>query len=506
MRNSLFFANELLKISLKIVKKSQAEIYQRTLAYIAIAEAYQKLGQPENATSVVKTLLELNQRYKDSDYFTLEEIAKYYQKQGDRIEAIKFLDLALSLVKKIPDSDYEERDNILVRLGDEFARLGEFVKGLECAELIEDDYDRCLLYQYVAHEYINCRQYEQINLVIEKAKETGWENWLLEEIVKSYLEHEDFPRALEAIKKMNQKQAKVNALSDIALKYLQLGNRVQAQESLIQAKKIVERIENSDSKSWSLQAISRASQQIESTDEFNSLLSASVNEAKQIDDIFLQGFAFDNLAFQLASAGKYEEAIKTIESSNPFIPKFEKICLLIQVAKQYQKSNQPAKADKIINLATKAVAEITGEELSIQKEAARSFAWNDIADYALEHDQYNLVWEIFKHIEQPSGKVDLLTKISKKYIKNNQYAEADNALHKAEQILWKMQNKNDLYLATTIAYQYSEIKDYDSAIKVVKKMPCNLQQARALVAIALQYIKSPQKIDPATFKLLKTIA
>ena len=220
----------------------------------------------------------------------------------------------------------------------------------------------------------------------------------------------------------------------------------------------------------------------------------------------MQGFAFDNLAFQLASAGKYEEAIKTIESSNPFIPRFEKIRLLIQVAKQYQKSNQPEKADKIINLATKTVAQITGEELSIPKEAARSFAWNDIADYALEHDRYGLVWEIFEKIEQPSRKLDLLTKISQKYIKNNQYVEAHSALHKAEQILWEMQNKNDLYLATTVAYQYSEIKDYDSAMKVVKKMPCDLQQARALVAIALQYIKSPRKIDPATMKLLKTIA
>ena len=504
MQELISFANELLKVSLKIVNKSQAELDLRTSAYIAIAEAYQKLCQPEKAMSVVKTFLELNQKYEHKDYFSLEEIAEYYLKQGNKPEAVNFLNLGLSLAKKI--SDYEARDDILIRLGSKFRIVGEFAKSLECAESIEDDYDQCLLYQYVAHEYIKCRQYEQVNLVIEKVKETGWENWLLEEIVESYLEHQDFQRALEAIEIMNQEQAKVNALSNVALKYWQLGDNIKAQESLIKAREIVNRIENSNSKSWSLQAISRASQQIESTDESNSLLSASVNEAKQIDDIFLQGFAFNNLAFQLASAGKYEEAIKTIESSNPFIPKFEKIRLLIQVAKQYQKSNQPAKADKIINLATKAVAEITGEELSIPKEAARSFAWNDIADYALEHDQYNLVWEIFKQIEHPSAEVHLLIKISEKYIKNNQYAEADNALHKAEQILWKMQNKNDLYLATTVAYQYSEIKDYDSAIKVVKKMPCDLQQARALVAIALQYIKSPQKIDPATFKLLKTIA
>ena len=384
--------------------------------------------------------------------------------------------------------------------------MGEFSKGFECAELIEDEFDRYLLYQYIAYKYVDNRQYQEINNVIQKTKETGFENLLLEEITKSYLDYEDFQRALEAIEMMNQEQAKVNALSNIALKYWQLGDNIKAQDNLLKAREIVDRIENSNSKAWSLQAISRASQQIESTDEFNSLLSASVNEAKQIDDIFLKGFAFDNLAFQLASAGKYEEAIKTIESSNAFIPKFEKIRLLIQVAKQYQKSNQPAKADKIINLATKAVAEITGDELSIPKEAAQSFAWNDIADYALEHDQYNLVWEIFKQIEHPSAEVHLLIKISEKYIKNNQYAEADNALQKAEQILWKIQNQNDLYLATTVAYQYSEIKDYDSAIKVVKKMPCDLQQARALVAIALQYIKSPQKIDLATFKLLKRIA
>ena len=81
MQKSIFFANELLKVSLKIINKSPAKFYRRILAYIAIAEAYQKLGQPENAASVVKTLLELNQRYKDSDYFCLEEIAKYYQKR-----------------------------------------------------------------------------------------------------------------------------------------------------------------------------------------------------------------------------------------------------------------------------------------------------------------------------------------------------------------------------------------------------------------------------------------
>lgn len=124
MQNSVSFADELLKISLNIVNKSQAEFYLITLAYIAIAETYQKLSQPENAASVVKILLELDRKYKKNDYLRLEEIAKYYLNQGNKPEAIKFLYLAFSLVKKIPDSDYEERDNILVRLGDEFARLG----------------------------------------------------------------------------------------------------------------------------------------------------------------------------------------------------------------------------------------------------------------------------------------------------------------------------------------------------------------------------------------------
>ena len=320
------FTQELLQASLAVTNKSKVELYKKTSAYIKIAEAYAKLDQRQNAESIVRATLKLTQEYDNDDYDSLEEIAEYYLIQNNNQEAHKLLELAFISAKRI--SDYEERDHVLTRIGNKFGIAGDFNKALECAELVEDDLDRAYLYQYLAQESIDNKQYKQVDIIISKAQETGWENLVLEEVVKSHLEQVDFERAFKAVELMTQEQAKVSALSDIALKHWQLKDTVQARANLTQARKIVDQIKDSNTKSWSLQAISRVSQQMDSAQESDSLLSASVNEAKQIDDVFLQGFSFNNLAFQLASAGKYDEAIETIESSNPLIPNVSKSSLI----------------------------------------------------------------------------------------------------------------------------------------------------------------------------------
>ena len=503
--NSDVFSSQLLKTSLMIMQKSTIDIDDKTEVYIKIADAYQQLDQLQNASFIIEYTVKLNQQDRNNIYlyWSWYNIAEYYLKYDDKQAAIKLSNQAFNLIKKI--SDYEERDNLLVRIGDQFAQAGEYIKTLECAELIQDDFDQVELYKYLTQEYIDNKQYQHVDLIIDKAKETGWEDWILEDVVKSYLAQEDFERSFEAIEMMNQEQAQVNALSDIAQKYWKTGDKSKAIENLAKAQGIADHIQNSNSKSWSLQAISRVQQQIDNSLESNSLLSDAVAEAQKIDDVFLQGFAVNNLAFQLASAGKYEQAIETIESSKPFIPSFQKIRLLIAISSQYLNENQPEKADQMINRAMKTVTEMTGNELAIPREEAQSFAWNDIADYALEHQQYDLVLIILKQIESLSGKVHLLCSISDKYIKNGEYKKARETLQQAIEVLSKVKDSKNLYMLPEIANLYAQMGDYYSALNTVKLIPTDIYQAQTLTAIALTYAKSPQEINSETFEVLESL-
>jgi hypothetical protein len=422
-------------------------------------------------------------------------------KNNRQPEAIELLHQALSIAKQ--ESDCDEQDIRLVRLGDKYGMAEAYDHALECAELIEDDFDQIELYKYLSWNYIDHQNHEQACLIIEKAESSGWNDWFLEDLVESYLKHEDFARAFETIKKMTQEQAKVTALSDIAHKYWEIGNELAALESLTKAKEIADRILDSNTKYWCLQAMSRVAQQVSTTQELESLLSASVNEAQQINDQYSQGFAFNNLAFQLVWAGKYDEAIKMIETSNPFIPKFQKVRLLIAIANQCQKLNQSMAAEEMINRAMETVEEIDGSSLSditIPSEKAQSFAWNDIADYALEHKQYSLAYKILEAIKPLDAQADLLVKISAAYIKNNEFEKARVALQQATEILLNIKPGMSWDMATSIAYRYGEIGDYDLAINAVKLIQRDTYQARTLAAIALKICQISTTITARYFR------
>jgi tetratricopeptide (TPR) repeat protein len=504
MQNHLNIAKQLLEVSLAITNQSQEKIYEITSSYIKIAEAYQQLAQDQEAAKVIQTALELNRQPNNYPYSfsSLEELAEYLLKNNRQSKAIELLHQALSIAKQ--ESDCDERDNMLVRLGDKYGMAEAYELALECAELIEDDFDQISLYKYLSWNYIDHQNHEQARIIIEKAESSGWNDWFLEDVVGSYLKHEDFARAFEAFEKMTQEQAKVTALSDIAQKYWELGNESAAVESLTKAQEITDRIPDSNTKSWCLQAMSRVAEKISTTQESESLLSASVNEAQQINDQFSQGFAFNNLAFQLVSAGKYDEAIKLIETSNPFIPKFQKVRLLIAIANQCQKLNQPTAAEEMINRAMKTVEEITGIDEYLTSEKAQSLAWHDITDYALEHRLYALAQEISKEIKSPDAQVNLLVKISTAYIKNNEFEQARTTLQQATEILPNVEAGMRLGSAMSVASNYGEMGDYHLAIKSIKLIPRNAYQARTLAAIALKYAESPQPLQPDTLQMIET--
>jgi tetratricopeptide (TPR) repeat protein len=406
---------------------------------------------------------------------------------------------ALSIAKQV--SDHEARDDMLVRLGDKYGMAEAYDHALECAELIEDDFNQITLYKYLARKYIDIQNYAQANLIIEKAERSRLNDWFLEDLVKSYLVHQDFTRAIDAIERMTEEKAKVTALSNIAYKYWRIGYESAATKSLDQAKEIADQIPDSYTQSWCLHKISKVAKQISTTQKADSLLATSVNEAQQINDQFSQGFAFNNLAFQLASAGKYDEAIEMIETSNPFIPKFQKVRLLIAIANQCQKLNQAKVAEEMIDRAMRTVEEIDGSDLPIPKADARFFAPKDIDNYALQQQQYDLAFMILQKIEPSYGKLHLLVAISNTYIENGEQQKAGETLQKAVE---QIKESKNLYLSEEIALMYAQIKDYYSAIKTVKLLLSDLGQSTTLVKIALKYAEFPQPIQPATLEMIET--
>ena len=114
----------------------------------------------------------------------------------------------------------------------------------------------------------------------------------------------------------------------------------------------------------------------------------------------------------------------------------------------------------MIHRAMETVAKITEDELAIPKEVAQSFAWNDIADYALEHQQYKLALTILKQIESIGGKVNLLVSISNTYIKNGDAIKARETLQLAMEMLPEVEDNMSLSYSMAITISYTQIEDY----------------------------------------------
>lgn len=405
------FTEKLLAKSLKITQIITSNDYDyKTDNLIKLAQAYNKFNQKTKAESIIDIAINNNAQENEIRSSNFNDIASYFIESGNRQDAIKNLEIAFTAAKKITDLD--DRDYTFIDLGENYARLGLYKRALDCAELIEDDYLQATqLYTSLIAEYIARQQYEQVNIIINKTIETGWENWILEEAVKSYLEQEDFQRAFAAIEMMTQEQARVNSLSDIAQKYLELNDQLAAEKNLQKAQTIANNIQNSNTKSWSLLAISRVYKQLEQTQDSGSFVSQAVTEIEQIQDPFSKSIIFNSLAFELASVGKYDQALEIIESDNLSISRSQKIRLLIKIAEQYQKLDQPEKATMMIDLAMGMATKLKSEISDLPDDVAQSFSLNDIADYALENQQYDLAFNILEQVKTLDGKAHLLVKM-----------------------------------------------------------------------------------------------
>lgn len=510
------FTDRLLIKAWQLTEKYSENIYDRTDSNLIIAGLYRDTKRQEIADKIVEHTLELN-RHSNRDHFVARNnnsIANYYLENNNRKLAIEILDLAFNFAQKIEDEDGDERDYVFIDIGESYANAGAHNKALECGDFVEDDYKLATrLYVALIWKYIDTQQYQQTENVIDRAIESGWGDYVLEEAVESYLALEDFDRANDALKRIEGDLSRVYALANMAQRYWQLDNPEKAQETIEKAKAIANNIEDSTSKSWSLQAIFRASPQMDTESE--STLQESVKEAQKINDNFHQAFAFNSLAFQLASVGKYDEALEIMERENIFMPITEKIGLLINIAKQYRAKGDLKKAEQIIEKAINNIDKITGKELSIPQEEHQAFAWGDIANYALEFQDYKLFYWVLDRIKSPSAKSNLLLEVSELHIKNKEEELVRETLERATTTLSNMlvETDNNLpgstsiavsYLATVTHY-YARLGDYDLALETVKLIPSNTARANSLIAIARQYNKTPQIIEKTTLDILKTI-
>ncbi|MGD1921405.1 MAG: tetratricopeptide repeat protein [Pleurocapsa sp.] len=511
------FTDCLLIKAWQLTQKYSENIYDRTDSNLIIADLYRETKREEIADKIVEHTLELN-RQSDRNPFVARNynlVANYYLKNNNRKRAIKILDLAFNLAQKIEDEDVDERDYVFIDIGESYGNARAHNIALECGELVEDSVRLAgHLYVPLIWEYIDTQQYQQTENVIDRAIESGWGDWVLEEAVKSYLALKDFNRAGGAIKRIEGEQSKVSALADMAQRYWQLDKQEKARETLAKAKAIANDIEDSTSKSWSLQAISKASRQMDI--ESKSTLQESVEEARNINNDFHLSFAVNSLAFQLASVGKYDEALEIMDRENVLMPVTEKIGLLINIAKQYRTKGELEKAEQMIETGISNIDKITGKKLSIPRAEIQAFAWGDIADYALEFQDYKLFNLVLDRIKSPSAKANLLLKISDIRIKNNETEAARKTLARATNIISNIlvEANNDnlpgstsiaLSYLTTVVYYYTRLGDYNLALETVKSIPSNIERANSLIAIARQYNKTSKTLEITTFDILKTI-
>lgn len=432
------------------------------LSQIAVQSA--KTGQVEQSAAIFSQALEVANKIESppDKVMALEAIATRYRIAGQKGKAAEVLSQAVQSSDEIWGISFV-KDTVLERIAINYAKLGNYDRGIQVADKIVDDIPKGRALAQIVAQYVAGGDYNQARQVADTIEiQTSKANALIEIAAKTG----DYQQALSVAQTIDEEesvQLKSIILGKIALLYSIAGQEKQAAEVLSQALQTATKIEQTDAK------------------------------VRQLAKV----------ALQYAEVGKKEQAVKVssqaLQVANQSQEATKKAELLTRVAVVYETVGRH-------DLATSVFAQALQIAQSVDNEDKKAQTLAKLAIASVEIKPYNQVLQLTQSIKDATAQAYVLVPIARHYARVERNEEARMALERALQMTQRSNHSHEkAQRIAEIAIELGKIAQDDSAggqdiihraIAIAQTLDAGEKdspKALAFAKIAGSYLKAGQK-------------
>ena len=231
----------------------------RVEALTVLASAGTETGEKEKTMSVLERAVETAELVGDNAYAASSYalISMSYAKAGEKEAALKLAARAGEKLENVTSK--HERQNVLLKMAEAYAELGKSDESFIYAKRIEDETKAPVAFAKAAGSYFKAGNEAKAREALEEALavsgkiRSGYSQAkVMNNIVSVYLEMGDMKKALEAARAMKDDYTQPRALSTVALKMWQAGQKGEAPGIMAEALEVIRTIKDNFYKSWAL--------------------------------------------------------------------------------------------------------------------------------------------------------------------------------------------------------------------------------------------------------------
>jgi tetratricopeptide (TPR) repeat protein len=356
---------------------------------------------------------------------------------------------------------------------------------LSCALLLVNTFNRieskAEAMEYISKSYFKAGKFLQAIETANKIVYNSWKNILFNEYVYDLVESGKITLALKIVDEMdNENYKKAYSLTEVAAKYISLGQHEKANQILSEALKVAEHIEYESEKYYSLLKIADEYFNAGVKKKADEIYSQVINATLKMEDIKEKDKFLADIAYYFTKTGQLVEALKITDIIED---KESNVRLVADIAVKYGEGGQNEKStfyfDKALNMAE------TMTELKHE-------LFFDIVTRLAEAGQFARALITVNKIDDIDYRTRALIKICTKFV---DIGELEKARYTAK-IIEPDREKNEVF--TTIATKHIQAGKLNNAINIAEEMK-DLEWGSYKSEIYLQIIngqiKSGQLID-----------
>lgn len=400
---------------------------------------------------------------------------------NSQLSAKALLDRAVALSQKL-ERDYL-RESALFEVATNYAKIGEFERGIQIAETIQNKSDRARSISEIAQAYAKAQQRDRGLKLAQTIGDNDAKIAALAQIARYYQQAGQIRPGSEVFQQSRDLANQLKSsygLVQIATAYSQVGEYDKAIG-------IVSIIEDKSAQVEALVAIAGELFQGNQPEKSTKILAQGLSIATEIDDHWLRSRALTGIAQQYYQSKQTNrgaevlvQALNASEQIDEYYTRNLKFESWLEIADNYAKSGQKKQAIALIEKATK--LNENEEFLLVQSGGLGKIASN----YAAigEYDRALELVKAIRNLELVGWQSGPTAKIAAQYAAAGEFKQA---LNLANSIPDKWRNT---YALVDIANHYIKAENPEQAWQVLQKAENNRYKISALINLIDSYIES----------------
>jgi len=435
-------ATQLLSQSLELAKtikldgSSISGVSLKISVLLEIAAEYLKLGQPSLAQNVLSLALQVAQNlpqdnpsvdFGESQTIAIAKIASKYGLIGQIDQAKALLAQTLKIANQFNQGSTSQKSNhasyILRQIASAYASLGDYAQALRVANTIQDIDTKAETFVEIAGNYPDSQKAETARMLAQ---------------------------ALQIAQTSKDPIGQGNALLEIALKYLEIGQKDHAGQLLTTAFQLIKSQELSWFKFARMTKIAEKFGETGQKEKAAAVAATALPETKELMNSCAKNEALMMVSQMYVSAGEYDQALQIAKTINTCEYRSK---ALAKIAIAYAKQGQYPQALQVTE--------------AIQSDAKVHLLSVIAVNYATAGN-YDQALQIARSLQDHSRKIQVLVEIAGSYATLGKNSPATTILQEAQETLNNFEdNYFKAYALTEIAGNYAKVGQQSTALKLL---------------------------------------